>query len=344
MKKDSLFDDISSIDDTLNQEDTTYFRGANNLFIKTLKDSRSNKNKTKDKEDLFDRHLENCGQILACPFCNSQNVIKDGKDANGRQRYKCKDCKKCFVSLSASAIRRSKISIMELIELIKLIINGDTTISTINLMLGLSAKTINFYRKKLLFLAIDWLENQKLSGTVYADEMYFKAGKKGSVLQYEDIYNTKRGLSDQQLCVVLAFDTHGNYIVSSTKTGKVSKAAIIEAFRNHLGHVTKLITDKDKSYVYFAKQNSINIEQYESKSKEKKAVKNLTKINNFCSYIRRKVNKHSGIKSSNLTGYIALFLMMKTFKKKYKSKAYRVIAHQLLVSRRWLKFRDSYGK
>ncbi len=35
-------------------------------------------------------------QILHCRFCQSQNVIRHGKDKTDRQRYLCHDCRRTF--------------------------------------------------------------------------------------------------------------------------------------------------------------------------------------------------------------------------------------------------------
>ena len=35
-------------------------------------------------------------QILHCRFCQSQNVIRHGKDTTGRQRFLCHDCRRTF--------------------------------------------------------------------------------------------------------------------------------------------------------------------------------------------------------------------------------------------------------
>jgi IS1 family transposase len=37
------------------------------------------------------------GVEVLCPHCNSHHIIKNGKNTNGKQRYKCKDCKRRFL-------------------------------------------------------------------------------------------------------------------------------------------------------------------------------------------------------------------------------------------------------
>lgn len=36
-------------------------------------------------------------KIEKCPYCESQQIIKNGRKKTGVQNYKCKDCKKQFL-------------------------------------------------------------------------------------------------------------------------------------------------------------------------------------------------------------------------------------------------------
>ena len=38
------------------------------------------------------------GDGYKCPVCQSYNLVKNGKTANGKQRYSCKHCHKRFIS------------------------------------------------------------------------------------------------------------------------------------------------------------------------------------------------------------------------------------------------------
>ncbi len=43
--------------------------------------------------------------MIQCEHCQSTNVIKNGKDRNGNQRYLCKRCGKTFVGMSAQPVQ-----------------------------------------------------------------------------------------------------------------------------------------------------------------------------------------------------------------------------------------------
>jgi transposase-like protein len=41
--------------------------------------------------------------VLSCRFCQSQNIIKHGRDKNDRQRFRCRDCQRTFREAPGSA-------------------------------------------------------------------------------------------------------------------------------------------------------------------------------------------------------------------------------------------------
>jgi transposase-like protein len=42
-------------------------------------------------------------QVLQCRYCQSQNIIKHGRDKNDRQRFRCHDCQRTFRETPGSA-------------------------------------------------------------------------------------------------------------------------------------------------------------------------------------------------------------------------------------------------
>jgi len=39
-----------------------------------------------------------CVDTCKCKGCNSNNIVKNGKTRNGKQRFLCKECSKCFIT------------------------------------------------------------------------------------------------------------------------------------------------------------------------------------------------------------------------------------------------------
>ncbi|WP_278996830.1 IS1/IS1595 family N-terminal zinc-binding domain-containing protein [Prevotella disiens] len=38
------------------------------------------------------------GVKFLCPYCQSESIVKSGKNCNGKQRYQCKYCHKRFIT------------------------------------------------------------------------------------------------------------------------------------------------------------------------------------------------------------------------------------------------------
>ena len=38
------------------------------------------------------------GVEFQCPHCHSNNIIRSGKSSTGKQRYRCKNCRKRFIT------------------------------------------------------------------------------------------------------------------------------------------------------------------------------------------------------------------------------------------------------
>jgi transposase-like protein/IS1 family transposase len=62
---------------------------------------------------------------MTCPDCNSDNTIKHGKDRNGCQRYRCKDCGRTVTDLPArSPIHPMRIPVERAVMVLNLLVEG----------------------------------------------------------------------------------------------------------------------------------------------------------------------------------------------------------------------------
>jgi len=81
-----------------------------------------------------------------CPFCGSTNVIKSGKDENGKQRYKCKN-KDCPHSTFVDEYDKKGCDPKTKKEILKMTVNGSGT-RAIARTLGISTNTVSSELKK----------------------------------------------------------------------------------------------------------------------------------------------------------------------------------------------------
>jgi len=83
---------------------------------------------------------------LKCPHCESEDVVKNGHYANGKQRYKCKnpDCHcKAFMSTYTNKAHDPKVKA----KIFELTVNGNGT-RAISRSLGISKNTVTSALKK----------------------------------------------------------------------------------------------------------------------------------------------------------------------------------------------------
>ena len=48
--------------------------------------------------EFFGTLCSRLGVEFQCPHCHSNNIIRSGKSSTGKQRYRCKNCQKHFIS------------------------------------------------------------------------------------------------------------------------------------------------------------------------------------------------------------------------------------------------------
>ncbi len=149
------------------------------------------------------------GEDRRCPHCGTPGAISRGK-ARGLRRYRCKGCKKTFDAASGTALAG-------LHRKDKWLAFGPCLAD--GLTLRASAERCRFavniaFRWRHRFLAAETGEAHKLTGIVEADAPYVLESRKGERHLKRKARRRggkagKRGLSDEQVPVLLAADRSG---------------------------------------------------------------------------------------------------------------------------------------
>ena len=109
---------------------------------------------------------------VVCPHCGSVKIIKYGK-SNGRQRYLCKNCEKTFGDTNGTVAFRSKLSVSQWIEFIKLTLQGESC-RTIAKELGINKQTALHNRHRICSVLLQFVSNQDdFRGLAESDEYYY---------------------------------------------------------------------------------------------------------------------------------------------------------------------------
>ena len=83
---------------------------------------------------------------VKCPYCGSEDVIKNGKDENGKQKYLCKN-KKCTHSNFLIDYDNQGCDPKIKEQILKMTVNGNGT-RAISRILGISTNTVTAELKK----------------------------------------------------------------------------------------------------------------------------------------------------------------------------------------------------
>jgi transposase-like protein len=162
-----------------------------------------------------------------CTHCSSRKVIIFGRYRE-RQRYLCRSCKKTFTDISKTALHciRSK---EKFFHAARLMLKGYSLTKTAD-RVKVSIPTAFNWRHKILD-SLRNLEDDRLSGIVEADDTFFLHSQRGNRNigrhpRKRGGKSKKRGISDEQVCVLVARDRNDNTISEIATFGRPSTEQI----------------------------------------------------------------------------------------------------------------------
>ncbi|MDI3545592.1 MAG: hypothetical protein PWQ43_1113, partial [Rikenellaceae bacterium] len=166
-----------------------------------------------------------------CPRCKCEHVIKAGV-RNGRQMYKCKNCKYQFRETAKSFVYYLHKYYL-LMDYIKCMLEGKSLRACAK-EVGISLPTSFKWRHKILS-AIQGLEGGiNFSGIVEADELLMQYSEKGrrhkSLEEKEKAMNTVH----PNVAVLVMTDREGNLLLKHTGEHKVQNSQIKEELKRRV--------------------------------------------------------------------------------------------------------------
>jgi len=249
-----------------------------------------------------------------CPHCSSTHVIMFGT-FKGRQRYRCRNsnCKKTFSDFTHSPLARTHYP--EKWILFAECMLKNKTLRKTSKEIHIALSTAFYWRHKLL-KALQKLELVPFEGITEADETFFLFSEKGR----RNIKNitgrdprhrggvaSKRGLSHEQVCVMVAFDRDKDRTVSKVAcTGMISKESIDRVIGPFVGDNTVLCTDANRVYRPYCRDKNIQLVQLK-KDQKKHGIYHVQNVNSYHSQLKTWVRVFNGVASKYLDGYLAWF-------------------------------------
>lgn len=256
-----------------------------------------------------------------CAHCGSADVVRDGKRADGVQKYLCRSCGKRFNPLTNTVFDSRKIPASEWVEFLLHLFEFHSVKTSARD--NRNAGTTGVYWLRKVFAVLEGCqESVVLSGDVWIDETYVSVDKADRA--------TKGG---KGLLVVPEW------------ASKPSKGKTFETFRRHIAPGSKLIHDGDNSHSLLVSELGLGSEVHPtSETRGLPDSENpMDRINAVHSLFKAFLRSHGGFAREDLQGWCDLFWFIWSDPANRMEKAARFIEMAVSTKRR-IKYRDVFRK
>ncbi len=246
---------------------------------------------------------------VICPHCSTTGAIRFGK-FKGRQRYRCKACRKTFSDFTRSPLYRSHYP-EKWLSYAECMLKGMCLRATAD-EIGVTLPTAFYWRHKIL-KALRKLDLSSFEGITECDETFFLYSEKGQrhitgrKPRRRGGVASKRGLSHEQVCVLVAYDRSGDQTLSKVAcTGMISRNPIDQIIGPFVTPTTVLCTDAARGYRPYCKAKGIQHVQL-AKGQRKHGIYHVQNVNSYHSALKKWIMRFNGVASKYLDGYLAWF-------------------------------------
>lgn len=252
-----------------------------------------------------------------CPHCQSDHILGHGK-FKGRLRYRCFDCKKTFTGLTgttASGIHK----IAEFGKLLELMIEGNS-IRKASLKLNVTVSTIFSWRHKILS-SLSEINKEEFFGIVECDDKQLNISEKGNQNLERMPYKrpsdreTKRGVSNDKVSIIVASDRSGNISMQVAKVGRIEANSLEKTIGNMVSKDNILCSDSHPSIINWAKSKGLEHHTFvANKTHVKSKCYHVQHVNSLDNRYERWVGKFYGIATKYLQNYLNWFVFIEKCK------------------------------
>ncbi len=245
------------------------------------------------------------GRKPICPKCGSDEYISFGYSSERISRYQCKECGKNYSLLSNTIFNSTNKDFATWVRYLTLM-TFNVPLEMTEELCNISHPTAMLWRKKV-FSAVDgYQDHLYLKDTVWIDETYLF----DSSLLHEDGFRQKRGLSNNQICIVVAIDVHKNCMAVISGHGKPSGKRIYETLKDHIIEGSTVIHDGERAHNTLIRKLKLVSQPYKADIKDTEYLENMALINNMCSWLKRYIYRFIGMRTENLQSYLNWFIYL----------------------------------
>lgn len=269
-----------------------------------------------------------------CRRCNSEHIVKFGKDKNGKQRFKCKSCGATFTETSYSVISKTHCPIETWEKYIELLLGG-ASLERCAKECGISVRTAFIWRHKILNAMQKDQNNRCLAGIVEVDELFVNISYKGNHKKSKRFTMPrlpyKRGSDNKsatgsKACIMYAVErngqTYGECIGKGQPTPKKIEYSLGERILPESVVVSDCAVGIQKYYAEHQTVDLIQMKCYRTVKKHRErfipilhGIYHIQNVNNLHTRFRRFIEKYNGVSTKYLNHYVGLFIWIENYKK-----------------------------
>ena len=255
-----------------------------------------------------------------CPHCGHPKYVKLGFD-KGAQRYKCKSCNRNFTEYTGTWM--AGIHKKDKIDAYMDLMLEEKSLDKIKKELSINKKTAFDWRHKILS-SIEDVDKKSFTGITESDETFILFSEKGnrSLKRKGKKRGTKakkKGISDEQVAVIVTADRAGQYEMSVATLGRIKKIDIENSIGNRICDKTVLCSDSHVSYKGFAIDKILEHHPLRADLKQyvKDGVYHIQHVNSMHNRLKKWLNdRFWGVSTKHLQQYMNWFRMKEALKDK----------------------------
>ncbi|PMQ18191.1 IS1595 family transposase [Janthinobacterium sp. AD80] len=245
-------------------------------------------------------------QRLACPACHLAHVHRHGH-AHGLQRYRCVSCGRTFNALTGTPLARLRHK-AQWLEYADCLLDS-VSVRRAASRLGLHRNTTFRWRHRFLSLA-KTDRPHCLHGIAEADELYVLESQKGARTMTRPArrrggHATLRGMSHEQVCILVARDRTGQTLDFVTGKGALTKAQLHRCLPPVMDQDVLLVTDGHAAYAAFAREAGISHQAVNLRAGMRvRGAAHVQNVNAYHSRLRQWLRPFHGVATRYLHHYL----------------------------------------
>ena len=249
----------------------------------------------------------------ACPYCGNVHIVKNGHKC-GKQEYRCKGCRRPFVSTTNTIMSGSHQSRELWEEVISDTLRGNA-INYSAKRLHLSHDCVFHMRHKILLALEEEAAREPviLKDVAELDETYVLESYKGKALPDEfgrdprkhGAKAQRRGISNEYICICTGVERKGSAFAASVNRARPSIEELKKVFTGHISDGTLVLYDGLKGYSSLEELSKCSVKDITSEPEDR--FYNLNTVNGYHSFIKKRYNFYKGVATKFLNRYNVLF-------------------------------------